>query len=307
LWRSPAVVGGHGPGDVVAASEASPGVPWARFSTSSLDGSIVTALLASFLLVVAPQAEGGVAPLGPERPAGPETVAVAAEDEDEDYGPFFVPEAPSDTAFATTARPGKAPVLSAGNGAFCFVDGSHCKASLLADATVAAGVRAPASNKGPDMPYAHFGFRGGLVVRPLMFKRKAWHPWGIGVVGGWTLGTGAVVVESTDGGVEQDETDRTPATRVGLVNQLWLSQRPHAMHIDVTLGGVRSPVLASGIALIGTHAEVAFGWGGWGAVYAAGDFLDRDTRISFGLRAHGIAAAPVVALAILGAALGGAL
>lgn len=244
-------------------------------------------------------------PAGGATPAG-DGVAAKAADEDGDYGPFFEPDAPSDTSFATNPRKGKAPRLSVGQGAFCFVDDTHCKTSLLIDATVAAGVRAPASNKGPDMPYAHFGFRGGLVVRPLMFKR-AWHPWGVGVVGGWSLGTGAVVVQSSDGGIQQSATERTPATRIGLVNQLWLSQRPHALHIDVTLGGVRSPVLTSGVPLIGTHAEVAFGWGGWGALYAAGDFLDQDTRVSFGFRAHGIAAGPLVALAILGAALGGAL
>lgn len=288
----------------------------------------MTPLLASFLLVVAPQADAAAAPEGPTPASAPEAVAplegspeagpsepdpeadavaVKAEDEDEEYGPFFVADAPSDTRFASDPRKGKAPRFSVGQGAFCFVDDTHCKASLLIDATVAGGIRAPASQKGPDVPYAHFGFRGGLVVRPLMFKRKAWHPWGVGVVGGWTLGTGAVVVQSSDEGVEKSDTERTPAVRIGLVNQLWLSQRPHAMHIDFTLGGVRSPVLTSGVSLIGTHAEVAFGWGGWGALYAAGDFLDRDTRVSFGFRAHGIAAAPVVALAILGAALGGAL
>jgi hypothetical protein len=331
--------------DVGSASEASPGVPWAPPPRS--DGTIVTPLLASFLLVMAPQAEATAAPSSPTPEAAPTAapeaapaaapeaapeatptaapaieaplsgpapadeapaeVAGKAADEDVDHGPFFVGDGPSDTAFATQPRKRKTPLLSVGQGAFCFVDDTHCKTSLLADATVAAGVRAPASNKGPDMPYAHYGFRGGLVIRPLMFKRKDWHPWGIGVVGGWSLGTGAVVVQSTDEGVEKSDSDRTPAVRVGLVNQLWLSQKPHAMHIDFTLGGVRSPVLTSGVSLIGTHAEVAFGWGGWGALYAAGDFLDRDTRISFGFRAHGIAAGPLIALAVLGAALGGAL
>lgn len=262
---------------------------------------------------MAPQAEAplsGAAPeVAPAEPASEEGDDVAAKsaDEDADFGPFFEGDGPSDTAFASEPRKSKAPRFSVGQGAFCFVDGSHCKASLIADASVAAGLRAPASNKGPDMPYAHFGFRGGLVIRPLMFKRKAWHPWGVGVVGGWTLGTGAVEVESTNDGLNKDDTERTPATRFGVVNQLWLSQRPHALHIDFTLGGVRSPVLASGVPLIGTHAEVAFGWGGWGALYAAGDFLDQDTRVSFGFRAHGIAAGPIIALAILGAALGGAL
>lgn len=262
---------------------------------------IVTSLLAPFLLLAAPEAEAAA------EPAPDVEVVAKAEDEDGEYGPFFEADAPSDTTFPTQARKRKAPVLSVGNGAFCFVDGSHCKVSLLADATVAAGLRAPASNKGPDMPYAHFGFRGGLVMRPLMFGRRQWHPWGVGLVGSWTLGTGAVTVQAGDEGLEQSETESTPATRIGLVNQVWLSQRPHAMHIDFTIGGVRSPVLTSGVPLIGTHAEIAFGWGGWGAVYASGDFLDRDTRVGLGFRAHGVAAGPLIALAVLGAALGGAL
>jgi hypothetical protein len=260
------------------------------------------------LLASSPAGDAPLDAATAEPVAAEDGVTVKPEDEDGDYGPFFEADAPSDTSFPTDPRKGnKAPRLSVGHGAFCFVDGSHCKVSLLADATVAAGVRAPASNKGPDTPYAHFGFRGGFVVRPLMFKRKPWHPWGVGLVGSWTLGTGALTVQATNDGVEQAETENTPAVRIAGVNQLWLSQKPHAAHIDFTLGGVRSPVLTEGVALWGTHAEVAFGWGGWGAVYASGDFLDQDTRVSFGLRAHGIASAPLVALAILGAVLGGGL
>ncbi|MCH9680438.1 MAG: hypothetical protein K0V04_03305 [Deltaproteobacteria bacterium] len=258
----------------------------------------MTLLLASFLLVAAPPAEV-------EAPA--DGVVAKSADEDGDYGPFFEADAPTDTAFPTQGRKRKAPLLSVGGGAFCFVDGSHCKASLIADASVAAGIRAPASNKGPDVPYAHFAFRGGMVIRPLMFKRHAWHPWGVGVVGNWSLGTGAVVVDASGEDLQKAETEQTPSMRIGLVNQIWLSQRPHAPHIDITLGGVRSPVLTSGVPLIGTHAEIAFGWGGWGAVFASGDFLDQDTRVGFGFRAHGVAAGPIIALAILGAALGGAL
>ncbi|MEX1361566.1 MAG: hypothetical protein AB1Z98_00445 [Nannocystaceae bacterium] len=262
----------------------------------------MTSLLATFLLLAAPEAEVVAA-----EPSSEADVVAKTEDDEGEYGPFFEADAPSDTAYPTTARKRKPPVLSVGNGAFCFVDGSHCKVSLLADASVAAGLRAPASNVGPDVPYAHFGFRGGFVMRPLMFGRKAWHPWGVGLVGSWSLGTGAVTVRAGDEGLEQSQTERTPATRFGLVNQIWLSQRPHAMHIDITLGGVRSPVLTSGTSLIGTHAEIAFGFGGWGALFASGDFLDRDTRVAMGFRAHGVAAAPLIALAVLGAALGGAL
>lgn len=279
----------------------------------------MTSLLASILLLAPTPAEvvpaepfsapGEPAPSAPAADAPTDDVVIAKTDQEEDgdYGPFFEADAPSDTTFPSQGRKGKAPALSVGNGAFCFVDGTNCKVSLLADATVAAGLRAPASNKGPDMPYAHYGFRGGLVMRPLMFKRKPWHAWGVGVVGSWSMGTGAVTVESTSEDLAKSESDSTPAVRIAMVHQLWLSQRPHAAHIDFSIGGVRSPVLTSGVPLIGTHAEVAFGWGGWASVYASGDFLDQDTRIGFGVRAHGVAAGPLIALAILGAALGGAL
>jgi len=73
------------------------------------------------------------------------------------------------------------------------------------------------------------------------------------------------------------------------------------------MGTARSQVLTSGVALFGTHAEVAVGWGGWGSVFAGADFLDQDTRVMLGLRAHGIAAAPTIAAILLGLALGGAL
>ncbi len=231
----------------------------------------------------------------------------SATDEAKDYGPFFEAEAPSDATFATKGRKGREPVLSVANGALCFVEGSWCKTSVLATVEVAAGMRVPASDKGPDMPYAHFGFRGGFAVRPLMFTRREWHPWGVGVIGSWTRGTGATTVV---GGLDDqviDETPRTDAWRVGLLNQLWLSKKPHAFHLDFTMGVVRSEVLTSGAALVGTHAEVAFGFGGWGSVFAGGDFLDQDTRVSFGFRGHGIAAAPIIAMVIGGLALGGAL
>jgi hypothetical protein len=224
-----------------------------------------------------------------------------------DYGPFFEDEAPSDASFATRGRKTRAPTLSVGGGAFCFVEDSWCKASLLASAEVAAGMRVPASDKGPDMPYAHFGFRGGFTLRPMMFSRRQWHPWGIGAVASWTRGTGATTVE---GGLEDqtvDETPRTDSLRVGLLNQVWLSRKPHAFHLDFTLGVVRSEVLTTGRSLVGTHTEVAFGFGGWGSVFASGDFLDQDARISFGLRGHAIAAGPILAMAIAGLALGGAL
>ncbi len=222
-----------------------------------------------------------------------------------EYGPFLEGEAASDTAHATRSRPRRTPVLSVGDGAFCFVDGTYCKASLLATASVAAGMRLPASDEGPDLPYAQFTFRGGFVVRPFMFGRRDWHPWGIGLVGSWSRGTGSVTGDAMLAEIEQ--TDHTDAWRIASHNQIWLSKKPHGIHLDLTFGGVRSEVLTSGIALWGTHAELGFGWGGWGGVYAGGDFLDRDTRIVFGFRGHAIAAGPIIALALAGLAMGGAL
>lgn len=227
--------------------------------------------------------------------------------EKSEYGPFFEDDPPGDTSFASAPRKTKAPFFSVGGGSFCFVEDSRCKASLLVSAEVGAGMRVPASDQGPDMPYAHFGFRGGFVVRPLQISRRSWHPWGIGLVGSWTRGTGAVTVKGDFQNQEVEESTRTDAWRVAMVNQLWLSQKPHAFHVDGTIGVVRSPVLTSDTWLFGTHAEVAFGFGGWGSVYAAGDFLDRDARVVFGVRAHGIAAGPIIAMALAGLAIGGAL
>ena len=240
-------------------------------------------------------------------PAGEDIEAADRKPKKEDYGPFFEKEAPSDTSHASAARKKRTPVLSVGNGAFCFVEGTYCKVSLIATAGVAAGMRIPKSDEGPDMPYAHFQFRGGLVMRPLMFKRRDWHPWGLGAVASWSRGTGAVTVKGDTESLEVSDTDRTDSLRIAMLNQLWLSKKQHAFHIDLEMGAVQSEILTSGSALWGTHAEVGFNWGGWGGMFAGGDFLDRDTRIYFGFRGHGIAAGPIIAMALTGLALGGAL
>lgn len=222
-----------------------------------------------------------------------------------EYGPFFEQEPPSDTRFGASISKGRKPFGSVANGAFCFVDGSWCRASLLISAGVATGLRVPASDAGPDVPYAQFNVHGGLVFRPLMYAGRTWSPWGLGLVASWSRGTGSVT--SNAGNTEHNDTKRTDATRVGVLNQIWLSKRPHGLHLDLTVGAVRSAVLTSGLPLWGTHAEVGFGVGGWATLFAGADFLDRDTRIMLGLRAHGIAAGPLIALALAGMAIGGAL
>lgn len=224
-----------------------------------------------------------------------------------EYGPFFEDEAPSDVKPGGALQRGKKPMLSVGGGAFCFVDGSWCKTSLLISAGVAAGLRVPASNEGPDVPYSQFNVHGGLVFRPMMYAGRTWHPWGLGVVGSWSIGTGSVTARGSSDDTVIGETSRTTATRIGVHNQIWLSKKAHGLHLDLTVGTVRSAVLDSGRSLWGTHAEIGFGVGGWATLFAGGDFLDRDARVMLGMRAHGIAAGPLIALALAGMAIGGAL
>jgi hypothetical protein len=224
-----------------------------------------------------------------------------------EYGPLFEDEAASDTAHASKLQKNKTPLLSVGKGSFCFLDGSRCKASLLINAGVAAGLRVPASDAGPDMPYSQFNVHGGIVVRPFMWAGRDWHPWGLGVVASWSRGTGSVTVRGDAEDQDVADTKRTDATRIGLLNQFWLTKKAHGLHIDVTLGAVRSQVLTTQYKLWGTHAEVGFGVGGWATLFAGADFLDRDTRLVLGLRAHGMLSGPIIALAIAGMAIGGAL
>jgi hypothetical protein len=240
-------------------------------------------------------------------PDGDEIRADDGVDPDKEYGPFFEEDAPSDTKFNTESRKKRTPALSVGNGAFCFVEGTYCKASMILSASVAAGMRIPASDKGPDLPFAQFTFRGGVAIRPLMLARREWHPWGLGVVASWSRGTGSVTVDGTQEDQQVDSTERTEAFRVGGMNQLWLSRKKYGLHLDFTLGAVQADVLTSGVRLWGTAAEVAMGWGGWGGMYLAGDFLDDDTRVVFGFRGHGFAAGPIIAMALAGLAIGGEL
>lgn len=228
-------------------------------------------------------------------------------DPNDEYGPFFEGPAKSDTEWATKPQKRRTPVLSVGDGKFCFVEGTYCKASLILNAGVGAGMRIPASDKGPDLPYAQFTFYGGIAIRPMMLGKREWHPWGLGVVSSWSRGTGSVTVEGTSEDQTVEQSSRTDVFRVGAVNQIWLTKKQYALHLDFTLGAVQADVLTSGYRLWGTHAELAMGFGGWGGLFLSGDFLDDDTRVVFGFRGHGIAAGPIIAMAIAGLAIGGAM
>lgn len=231
----------------------------------------------------------------PEAPSGPTP----------EHGPFFAPEAASDTRSASGPAPGAPPRFSVGKGAFCFVEDAQCRAALLASVDVGIGVNAISGERGVDLPYAHYNFRGGLTIRPITMIRRRWNPWSVGVMASWSRGTGVVANNAKDVAIES--TPHTTAYRFGLVNQLWLSQKRNAFHIDLTAGLVRSSVLTYRGWYNGTHLEVAAGWGGWGAFFIGGDFMDGDSRVVTGFRGHGIATGPAIGLILLGLLAGGAL
>lgn len=219
-----------------------------------------------------------------------------------EHGPFFAGEPASDTAFPNGPRPADPPRFSLGRGAFCFVDDSFCKTSLILTADIGIGTNIVGGPGTSDLPYAHYNFRGGLVMKPLMLGRQdGWHPWGIGLLGSWSRGTGAPSKESA---VVSPHTD---TTRVLLVNQLWLSKKRNGFHLDVDLGIIRSNVLGSTAKFFGTNASLSANWGGWGGIFMSADFLDKDTRVVFGFRGHGMATAPAIGLILLGLLAGGAL
>jgi len=225
-----------------------------------------------------------------------------------EYGPFFAGRAPSDTAFTSGRHPDKPPILSFAGGKFCLIEDAVCRISALASAHIAAGVHIPRGDIGVSLPYTQFGFRGGLTVRPVTMLRDRWHPWSTGLVVGWSRGSGTVgnPTSLSPGGTDR-ATAHVDQLRIALLNQLWLSNRRNAFHLDFTLGAMRGPVTDIPGFYWGTHAEFAAGFGGWGALFAAGTFLDGDTHITFGMRAHALPAAPVAALVILGMLAGGAL
>ena len=227
-----------------------------------------------------------------------------------EYGPAYEQEPPSDTWAVSDRRQGSPPFLSLGSGAFCFVEAAACRSALIASADVGAGINAIAGDRGVDLPMTQFSLRGGFTTRPVTLLRKRWHPWSIGLVGSFVRSSGTIASSSSTIGSANPElidVAFTNGTRVALLNQIWLSQKRHAFHLDFSLGVVRSTVLNSTDRFIGTHADVAVGVGGWGALFVAADFLDRDTRLAFGFRGHGIAAAPVATLIALGLLAGGAL
>lgn len=237
-----------------------------------------------------------------ERPRKAEPVRF---EEPEDYGPFFEPAPVTEVKFPGDALrrrkgPDAPPFASVGGGMFCFVEDSACNVSLLADADVGVGVNVVENGNGLDVPYTQFRVRGGFTVRPVKLARKRWHAWGVGLVGSWSIGSGSVL--ATDDVVELDPL-RT--WRVGLLNQLWLGQRRNALHLDLTFGGANSSVLDAPGRYWGTHAEVALGFGGWGALALSGDFLDQDARFVLAMRGHGIATGPMIALVLLGLVAGG--
>lgn len=277
-----------------------------------ISSKALSATFGALILLAPPSALAGEtgAPEGEAAAEGSEAVDPdGAASPSGEFGPFFEDEPVSEVVYPTQpARKGQ-PLFGVGNGAFCFVEDSGCKASLIADFDFGAGVNVVGSEFGVDVPMTQWRVRGGFTVRPLYLSRGRWHRWGLGVTAAFSQATPQVAVaraDSTDTLATVEETDPVRATRIDLVNQLWMSQKRNAFHLDFSVGAVRSPVLNAGQFFWGTHAEVAMGWGGLAGFYASTDFLDRDLRAIFGFRTHAGIAGPIVGLIALGLLAGGA-
>lgn len=268
----------------------------------------------SCLLVagVATAAEPGAADEG-ARQAPPSAEAEAAATEAEDETETSGPKGPPEPTFMVAPRdevtwgvpPRTRPLLSVGQGTFCFIEDASCKASLLAFADIGAGFNAIESDEAFDVPYTQFRVGGGFTVRPLTLAGQGWHPWSTGLVVSHSWGSGSVLPGTDDSTFV--ERDVTRALRIGLVQQLWFGPRRNALHVDAIIGVVRSNVFnaVSQEAYSGTNVELGLGFGGWGGVFVNGDFLDGDARIVMGFKGHALAAMPVAALVISGLLLGG--
>src|SRR5690606_29155834 len=138
----------------------------------------------------------------PEKPVKPVKEAEPVKwEEPEDFGPIYEPEPVSEVKFPGDARrpDHNKPFGSGGGGVRCFVEDSVCGASLIADADVGVGLNVITSDRGFDVPYTQFRVRGGITLRPLrLSKQKRWHPWGVGMVASWSLGSGSITATSRD-------------------------------------------------------------------------------------------------------------
>ncbi len=196
--------------------------------------------------------------------------------------------------------------LSVAEGAFCFLNDAGCRSSLLLSADVAAGLNVLTGRAGAsELPFTQYRVGGGFVLRPLYLATGNWHPWGLGAKGNWSRGSGFAPQGAVPAANDPRRLGHTDAVRLLAVSQLWLQNRPNALHLDLALGAVKSRVRDYPGTYWGSHLEFAFGFGGWGALFIGGDFLDRDLRMLVGFRAHGILAGPVAGLGLLGSVAGG--
>jgi hypothetical protein len=200
-------------------------------------------------------------------------------------------------------------MFGVGQGAFCFVEDSGCRANLIADFDFGVGTNVVGSDRGVDVPMTQWRARGGFTVRPFYLARGEWHRWGLGVTASFSQASAQVAIaraDTSDTNADVLETDPVRSTRVAVLNQLWMSQKRNALHLDFSLGAVRSTVLDAGQLFWGTHAEFGVGWGGLAGFYASTDFLDQDLRAIFGFRTHAGIAGPILGMVALGLLAGGA-
>ena len=241
----------------------------------------------------------------------------------EKFGLFFEAEPYSELQFPSHLWPKKTspnyPLFSLKKGTFCWLEDARCDFALILDADIGAGVNVVRFTRGFDLPHSQWRVRAGWsthLMRVANRSARDWHPWGLGLVGSWSVGSPTLVVGRSvgkDGVVGKDSDGKTielspiQSWRIGVVNQIWLQNRNFSPHLDLTVGTIYSSILDFPGRFWGSHVEVAYAWGGWGGFFLAADFLDRDTRFLGGFRAHGIAALPISALLVMGVAAAGGL
>jgi hypothetical protein len=226
-----------------------------------------------------------------------------------EYGPFFEAEPTSEVRSPTPRARSGQPLFAVGGGVFCFVEDTRCKSSLIADFDFGVGVNVVGSDRGIDVPFTQWRARGGFTVRPFYLARDEWHRWGLGASVSYAQGSPQVAtgqVDTSDPFADVNETGPLKSLRVDVNNQLWMSQKRNALHVDFTIGAARTTVLDAPGLYWGTHAEVGMGWGGLAGFYGSLDFLDQDLRAVFGFRTHAAFAGPIIGILALGLAAGGA-
>ena len=226
-----------------------------------------------------------------------------------EFGPFFEGEPTSEVTYPTPVPRAGQPLFGLGDGAFCLVEDSGCKSSLIADFDFGVGMNVVGSDRGLDVPFTQWRVRGGFTIRPYYLGTGGWHRWGVGVSASFAQGSPQVatgIVDTSDPLADVKELGPLSTMRIDMLHQIWMSKKRNALHLDFNLGAARTTVLDAPGQFWGTHTEVGVGWGGLAGFYVSADFLDQDLRTVFGFRTHAAIAGPIIGALALGLIAGGA-